>query len=308
MISVIVVSFNGREIIGECLNSLKNQSIKNIEIIFVDNGSKDFSYEYVKENFPDIDLIKLENNTGFAKANNFAIKKSKYEFIALINNDAVADTYWLEKLHNAIQKDSFLGSCTSKILLYKKNIIDTAGDTLSIFGYGYKRGHGENINKYNNPEEVLSASGCACMYRKKALEKIGLFDEDFFAYYEDVDLSLRLQLNGYKCLYVPEAIVYHKLGSTSKIGSNLFIYLTQRNQEYVLIKNLPFTLLIFIYPLHIIYIIYTIIRFTLNGKFKIAFKAKKDAFSDFSKMLKKRMNIQKNRKISGFKLLNKFLS
>ncbi|MEK6645093.1 MAG: glycosyltransferase family 2 protein [Candidatus Firestonebacteria bacterium] len=310
MISVVVVNANGREIIEECLNSLLNQSLnENVEIIVVDNGSTDLSSEYISEKFPEIKLIKFTEKIGFAKANNEALKVAQGEFIALLNNDAVADKYWLENLHKTIQKYPGVASCTSKILFYnRKNIIDTAGDNFSIFGYGKKRGHNKNKDNYNKLEEVLSASGCASIYRKQILEEVGFFDEDFFGYYEDIDLSLRLQLRGYKCLYVPDAIVYHRLGTTFKIGSDLFIYLVQRNQEYVLIKDIPLALFLIVYPLHLIFVIWTFIIYTLRGKGRIVFNAKKEAFLNSNKMFEKRIVIQQSRKISSFALLKKIMT
>ncbi|HDQ15686.1 MAG TPA: glycosyltransferase family 2 protein [Bacteroidetes bacterium] len=304
-ISIIVVNYNGVDLLKECLESLLNQNFKSFEIILVDNGSSDGSVAYLKKYFKTVRIIELNQNLGFAKANNIGIEASLGEKIALINNDAVADRYWLKHLSQAIDNDTQCGFCASKILNYwDHSLLDAAGDQLGL-ARAYKRGHDENDGpKYSKYENVFGACACAALYRKSMLEDIGLFDEDFVSNLEDFDLSFRAQLKRYKCVYVPDARVYHKIGETKK-KINWSGRLTYRNNKLFWLKNAPFPLLIRYCPK----VFMDDIKL-LYGSFRRAFsKEPQDSFRAFftivfanfevllmlPKTLKKRWAIQKNR-------------
>lgn len=247
-VSVIIVNFNGIELLPECLNSISQQSLMPHEIIIVDNGSTDDSVKYLKKNYPVVKIIELEKNLGFAKGNNLGIKHAEGDYIALINNDAVADPRWLEEMVGVLENSSDARFCTSKILnYYDHSIIDSAGDYIGI-AKAYKRGNERpDTEVFNKQEYVFSACAGSAMYRRSMLDETGLFDEMFISNLEDVDLSFRAQLQGYKCLYVPEAVVFHKVGETKKkIGWTG--RLTFRNNKIFWLKNVPLKLLFKYFP------------------------------------------------------------
>jgi len=181
IISIIVLNWNGKVYLKECLESLAAQTYKNFEVIFVDNGSIDGSIEYVKNNFPEVKILTLIKNTGFCKGNNEGIKISNGEYVALLNNDTKTDPYWLEELHKAILKYPSVGFYASKIIFYSdREKIDAVGDGYSFCGAGFKRGHFEHKDKYNKEEKVFGSCAGAAIYKKSMLNDIGLLDEDFF--------------------------------------------------------------------------------------------------------------------------------
>lgn len=237
--SLIIVNWNGRDLLGDCLPSLEKQTEAAKEIIVVDNGSSDGSVEFLKLSFPSVKVIELDKNYGFAKANNIGIRLARGSRIALLNNDTVVDSRWLAELNQTLDNHPEVGFCASKMLMYRDpNIIDAAGDMLGI-AKAYKRGHGRpNGTKFNKPEYVFGACAGAAIYRSEMFDNIGLFDETFVTNLEDVDLSFRAQLLGYKCMYVPSAVVYHRVGETKRrIGWT--DRLTQRNNKLMWLKNAP---------------------------------------------------------------------
>jgi GT2 family glycosyltransferase len=242
--SLIIVNWNGRDLLADCLPSVKAQTMPAREIIVVDNGSTDGSVEFLKDSFPDVRVIRLGKNCGFALANNIGIRLASGTRIALLNNDTVVDSRWLEQLNRALDEQPEVGFCASKMLMYRDpNIIDAAGDMLGI-AKAYKRGHGRpNGTEFNEPAFVFGACAGAALYRREMLADIGLFDETFVTNLEDVDLSFRAQLAGYKCIYVPTAVVYHKVGET-KGRISWIDRLTHRNNRLMWLKNAPGVLLL----------------------------------------------------------------
>lgn len=307
-VSVIIVNFNGRHLLRECMESLKNQKQENIEIILVDNGSTDDSVEYIKKNHSYVKIIELDKNYGFAKANNIGIESTKAEKIALLNNDAVADPMWLYEMNNAMNAYKDVGICGSRILNYWNNsLIDAAGDLLGV-AESYKRGFNKkDSSKYRKKEYIFGASACAVLYRRNMLSEIGFFDEQFVTNLEDVDLSYRAQLMGYKCLYVPEAIVYHKIGETKKKIKWSGRY-TFRNNKIFWIKNTPLRILMRFLPRLLfddikLYSSALIRSFTRKEGGKIKFililtLAYSEVILMLPGILKKRRKIQRNRKVS----------
>jgi hypothetical protein len=300
MISVIVLNWNGKAYLKECLDSLRNQTFKNFEVILVDNGSTDGSIEYIKNNFPEVRILALEKNVGFSKGNNEGIKISQGEYVVLLNNDTRADRFWLEELYKAISKNPRIGFCASKIIFYSdQEKIDAAGDGYSLCGAPFKRGNFEHRDKYTKEEEVFGACAAAAIYRKSMLNDIGLLDEDFFMGFEDSDLSFRAQLRGYKCLYVPKAIVFHRGSATIGKLSNLQVYYGQRNVEYVYIKNMPTALIFRYFFFHLIYNLGAFLFFLLKGRGLVFLKAKLSVLMNLRELLKKREIIQRNRKVDN---------
>lgn len=298
-ISVIIVNWNGKHHLQKCLSSLSSQTFKDFETILVDNGSTDGSVEFVKEKFAYIKIIRLERNKGFCEGNNIGFQQATGEFIALLNNDTRADKHWLQELLSAIYDKPEIGICASCIVNYfNPEILDTAGDGYDISGVGFRIGHGLSVSNYQEKRFVFGGCACAVLYRRSMLEKIGFFDEDFFATGEDIDLNFRARLSGYKCVYAPKALVSHKMNQTVGLDSDFAIYHARRNVEYTYFKNMPALLILATFPFHLLYELLTVFEAIRLGKLKIFIKAKSDFLKNLSHVLKKRRLIQQHRNIT----------
>ncbi len=312
--TVIVLNWNGEKILEECLQSLKAQTYSPLEVIVVDNGSSDHSVTLVKDKFGFVRLLQNPTNLGFAAGNNVGIRAAHGDYIALLNNDATADPRWVEELVKAAEADPGVGMCASKIYSSEeRGILDSAGGLL-IYLDGLSRGRGrleQDFGQYEKVEEVLLPSGCACLYRRAMLDDIGSFDEDFFAYSDDTDLGLRGRLAGWKCLYVPTAVAYHRYSSTTGRYSPLKAFLAERNRFWVAVKNFPLPLIMFspMYTLwRLILHAYAVFanrgvtgkftqQYTLGTLLLVILKAYMSATTGLPKMWRKRRLIQKTRKV-----------
>jgi GT2 family glycosyltransferase len=238
MISIIIPNYNGEKYINQCIESVTLDS-DYMEIIIIDNKSTDMSVRNIRKySFP---LIANTQNFGFAYAVNQGIRQSKGELILLLNNDAFIESSFLSELIKTIESDPNIFSVSSKMLQYHQpELIDDAGDDYTLLGWTLKRGDGMHKSKYSQTAEVFSACAGAALYRKSILEEIGLFDENFFAYMEDVDIGYRARIHGYKNIYCPDAICYHVGSATSGSKYNAFkVKLAARNNIYVVYKNMP---------------------------------------------------------------------
>ncbi|GAA0727052.1 glycosyltransferase family 2 protein [Clostridium malenominatum] len=249
-ISIIIPNYNGEKYLKDCLDSLSKQSFTNFEIIIVDNASTDNSLNIIEENYPGIKLIKMDKNYGFSVAVNRGIKESMGDYVVLLNNDTVVFEDWLFNLVEAIERDSKIFSVSSKMIRYReKDKIDDAGDEYCLLAWAYKRGDGAFIEKYIKDCEVFSSCAGAAIYRKKIFGEIGYFDESFFAYMEDVDISYRAKIHGYRNFYSSKAKVYHIGSATTGSKYNSFkVKLAARNNIYVVYKNMPLIQLIINIP------------------------------------------------------------
>lgn len=332
-IAVIIINWNGKCLLEECLNSVESQNYDNFKIIFVDNGSSDGSVEFIKEKFPKVDVMELKKNTGFAKANNIGIHKAfedpGIEYIALLNNDAIVEKNWLSEMMKIIKQDERIGSVAPKIKkYYKRNIIDSIGNAIHLDGGGVSN----HINKidngqFDNIKKLFGPSGCAALYSKKMLEDIEInsdfFDSDFFAYFEDIDLNWRAKLKGWKCFFAPKAVVYHKHSETTGLYSPFKAFYTHRNRYFVIIKNFPLSF----WPKAIL-ALFLCYFYSISGvaknkgpsarlieksgflkAIKIILKGWIDIFALASAMFKKRCYVQKNKLASNNEIegwLNKY--
>jgi GT2 family glycosyltransferase len=247
LVSVIIVNWNGKHLLGDCLDSLLNQSFKDFEIIVVDNGSQDGSVEYIKRRYPNVRLVDLPENRGYAGGNNEGIRIAKGTFIAFLNNDTWIDPAWLDHLvKETAESPQSVGMWASKILSYNNHgVLDNVG--LLLYPDGLARGKGRletDRGQYDKKCEALMPSGCAGFYRRAMLDEIGLFDDEFFAYADDVDLGLRARLSGWGCMYVPTAKVFHKYSSSSSAYSPFKAFLIERNRIWVLLKYYPVALIL----------------------------------------------------------------
>ncbi len=246
LISVIVVNWNRSALLRACLESLERQVGAKLEVIVVDNGSEDGSADMVAREFGGFTrLIRNADNRGFCAANNQGIHTARGTFVALLNNDAEAEPGWLSALQRAFDAAPDIGMAASKIVTYEDpGRIDKAGHLIYPDGQNRGRGTGEpDDGRYDQSEEVLWPDGCAAMYRKQMLDQIGGFDEDFFAYGDDAELGLRARIAGWRCLYMPDAVVRHHRGSTLGLASSRRVVLIERNRVLLALKHFPWSLL-----------------------------------------------------------------
>lgn len=242
-VSVVVPNWNGRWLLPTCLDSLRAQRYQPLEVIVVDNDSTDGSVLLLRERYPEVKVISLPTNRGFSPAVNEGIRQSVGEVVALLNNDTEAEVGWLEELCGALRDHPEVGFCASKILLFdRRDTLHSAGDFYRADGVPGNRGVWQKDQGQSDHDlYVFGACAGAAAYRRSMLAEVGLFDDDFVAYCEDVDLNFRAQLAGYRCLFVPMARVYHRLSATG--GGPLASYYCGRNFISVVVKDMPTGLL-----------------------------------------------------------------
>lgn len=318
--SVIILNWNGKELLKECLLSLEKQTYKNFEVIVVDNGSVDGSVEFIKSEYLHfVKLICNKKNLGPDKGANIGIKHCRGVYILLLNNDCVVDKLWIAELIRAVESDPKIGMCASKILFYdNKNIIDNTGHLIYMDGLNRGRGRLEvDRGQYDFKKDVFFPSATAALYKREIFDEIGGFDEDFFAYGDDTELGIRARLRGWKCVFVPTAIAYHKYSKSTSTYSPLKAFLVERNRTWVALKCFPASVLL-LNPF------FTLQRYFLQaysvfckkgaaGKFItqyscfrllwILLKANISALQKFGVMLKKRQEIKKLTKVSQQEIL-----
>ena len=303
-IAIVVLNWNGIDDTLPCLDSLLSQSYKDFKIAVVDNGSTDNSKEqlvaYQNKHTSKIKLIFNPQNLGFAGGVNTGIKwalTNKFQYIALFNNDAIADKNWLKSLLDLISPND-IGISTGLLLHDSGETIDSTGDWYTTWGLPFPRNRNNKTKEAPAEDFVFSASGGASLYKASIFKKIGLFDEDFFAYYEDTDISFRAQLAGFKIKYSPKAIAYHKQGETSKKIPGFTVYQTFKNLPLLFIKNVPIQLIL---PIGLkFYFAYYLMFFNAikNGSGLFALKGLFVGFILWFKKLPQRHYIQKNKTVS----------
>jgi GT2 family glycosyltransferase len=306
MISLIIINYNGALLIADCLHALENQTFQDFQTIIIENGSTDNSLKLINVFLREssirfrTNVIVLHKNRGFAGGNLEGLKYASGEFIALLNNDTEPHKDCLQELYNAMLLDSKTGICASKLISCGDNTIDSAGDGYARSLKGFKRGEGESPTKFDEKTYVFGACAGAALYRREMLNRIGFFDDDFFLIHEDTDLNLRAQLAGWKVMYVPTAIVHHKVRSSIGKMSELAAYYSLRNSELVRFKNIPFEVFLLCLPQFLVGVISEFIYFVIKHRFfRIYLKAKFDALKLLPKMLRKRKEIFKKRKVSN---------
>lgn len=302
-VAVVIPNWNGEKYLPECIDSLLAQTTK-CDIVVVENGSTDGSADLLRSNYKKVKVIQLDDNLGFAGGVNAGIRYSienDYQYVALLNNDATADKNWLKHLLVSQEENPNVGIATCKLLKGDRKHIDSTGDLYTTWGLPYPRGRDElDKNQYDYSIEVFSASGGASLYRVDMLKEIGLFDEDFFAYYEDVDICFRAQLYGWKVHYAPSALAYHQIGGTSNKIKDFTTYQTLKNLPWVYWKNVPVSIAISMLPK--IFTAYWSIFFSAltKGKFSAAIKGALMCYLYmFKKLFIERSKIQRDKKVSN---------
>lgn len=242
--SVIIPHWNGRQHLDDCLNALRRQTCQDFEVILVDNGSSDGSQAVVREQFPEVRLLELGRNFGFTGACNAGLAVARGELIVLLNNDTEADVNWLTAVLSAFERHPEAGVVACKIRLFdQRDHLHTAGDYYRVDGLPGNRGvWQEDVGQYDQEEFVFGACGGAAAYRRQMIAQIGFLDDDFYFSCEDVDLSWRAHLAGWQVVYVPTAVVYHKLKASGGSGAVSSFY-DGRNFLYLIWKNYPTSLL-----------------------------------------------------------------
>jgi GT2 family glycosyltransferase len=243
LVSIVIPNWNGRAYLPGCLKSLARQSYSPLEIAVVDNASADGSQQIVRDSFPEVRLLQLEKNRGFAGACNTGIDASGGEIVVLLNNDTEVEPDWVAQIVGAFERHPDAGLVASKMLLFdRRDTLHTAGDLVYTNGLPGNRGVWQADGEaYNREEMVFSACGGSAAYRTSMLDRIGMLDSDFFFSCEDVDLAWRAQLGGWKCVYAPKAIVYHRLSATG--GGPTASFYDGRNFVWLIVKNFPGQLL-----------------------------------------------------------------
>jgi GT2 family glycosyltransferase len=246
LIDVIIPNWNGKRYLQDCLDSLRRQIYQSFRVIIVDNGSTDDSVEFIRGHYPEVTLIALTENKGFAGGVNEGIRPSDAELIFLLNNDTVVDPNCLRELSGAAAKYPDISYFATKMLFRNSpGVINAAGDSFGIDGQARNIGFRDfDDGRYDQVAEVFGACAGAALYRKSFFKDVGLFDEDFFLIMEDVDIEFRGQLKGHRCFYIPTAVVHHIHSASIVKHSPLQIYHGARNALFVLVKDMPSKLLL----------------------------------------------------------------
>lgn len=264
--TVVIPNYNGIKYIDGCLRSLYKGSV-HPEIILVDNGSTDGSLSLVKEKYPLVKVIEFAENTGFSKAVNAGIRMARTEYVLLLNNDTVSGQEMMACLEKAMDDDPGIFSAGAKMIsLHDRNKLDGAGDFYCALGWAYARGKDKPVDSYDKEGRIFSACAGAAIYRRGLFDKIGYFDENHFAYLEDIDIGYRANIYGYPNKYAPEAEVFHAGSAVSGSRHNEFkVKLSARNSIYLIYKNMPFLQIIINFPLLLAGYLIKFLFFSLKG-------------------------------------------
>jgi GT2 family glycosyltransferase len=298
-VSVIIVNWNGRKFLNRCLIALAAQNYRDFEIIIIDNGSTDGSTDGLEVLWPGIQVKRLNENRGFAAANNLGAQLAKGQWIALLNNDAFPSPEWLDALVSAAEKYpafTFFASCLT--MARQGEYLDGMGDVYHESGMAWRRGHGQLRDQETQPSEVFGPCAAAALYRRDIFIQTGGFDEAFFCYHEDVDLAFRMRLQGHRCLYVPEALVEHVGSGSQGAHSDFVLYYGHRNLIRTYFKNMPTTLFWRYLPAHLMLNLVSLVWFSLKGHGRAIWRAKWDAVQGLPSILNRRRQIQRVRKAS----------
>ena len=266
-VSVIIPNFNGMAYLDGVLSGLECQTVRNFEVILVDNGSSDGSCAFVASSYPWVHMIELPENFGFCKAVNEGIKASRAPYVLLLNYDIEVTPDFIEEMLAAIRRHKKAFSCAARMIqFHDRDRLDDAGNYYCALGWAYARGKGKDIHTCEKEEKIFASCAGAAIYRRKIFEKIGYFDEEHFAYLEDMDVGYRARINGYENWYAPKAMVYHVGSGTSGSRYNHFkTRYSSRNNVYLIYKNMPLLQIILNLPFLIVGFGTKLLFFTLKG-------------------------------------------
>jgi GT2 family glycosyltransferase len=306
LFSIIILYWNNGQYIQKCLVSLSNQIFSDFEVIIINNGSQEPFNKNLLQDFQNLQIkfIQLPENIGFSAGNNLGVEHAIGKYIVTLNADAFPQKEWLEHINKAIEKypDCFFAS--KQVMANDPSRLDGAGDVYHFTGLGWRKFHTYKLQKLKLEEqEVFSACAAAAIYPKKAFDEVGGFDPDYFSYGEDVDLGFRLRLAGYRCIFLPNAVVQHVGSASTGRRSDFSVYYGHRNLVWTFVKNMPDVLFWILLPFHLLMNVLFISVSILRKQGKITLKAKIDAIKDLPTWWKKREQIQANRRTSIFKII-----
>jgi len=312
-VEVLILNFNGRRRLKTCLDSVLATHYPNLCVVLVDNGSTDGSVDFVRKNYPSIKIIANKRNLGFAKGYSSAVRISHAPYLVFLNNDVEVDKNWLRELICCLEEPN-VAATTSKLLFFDdRKKINACGGIMDKYGCSLNRGNGElDLGQYDKIEEVFYAVGAAMAVKRSVLNKVGFFDEDYFSYWEDVDWSWRARLLGYKILYVPSSVVYHKWRGSLKGAINLrHIYNLERYRLATLLKNFSFKTLFFLIPRFVLLEGLKILWILVNWspvESAVVVKALLWNLTHLGTTLKKRYIVQRKRKLGDADIFKKVIS
>ena len=243
---VVIPTLEAGDTLAACLASLERQTWRGLDIVVVDNSGSGAA-QPIADRFA-ARTIRNARNVGFGAAINQAIRATPSDYVAALNDDAVAEPQWMEALVSTILHIPSAGMCASCVILEDSGLVDSAGMLLASDGSSKQRGHGQDLSRFQQTEEVLLPSGSAALYSRAMLDQVGLFDEQFFLYCEDTDLGLRARWAGWSCLYAPDARVRHAYSKSAGRASALKAYYVERNRLFVVAKNFPARMLPAVLP------------------------------------------------------------
>lgn len=309
LVSIVIINWNGIDDLKDCLPSLRKVKYPKVEIIMVDHGSSDGSVEFVKKHYPEVFLLEKKKNLGFAKGNNVGFQKTKGKYILFLNNDTTVNPDFLDILVESIQRRG-VGVVQPKIIFADTKKLQSAGTYLTNSGFLYHIGYDKNARdkKYNQKTEIFSANGSCMLAKREVIKKVGLFDEDFFLYFEETDFCWRAWLAGYSVLYEPKAVIYHKGGrATKRLPSSFVNFHSFKNRINALMKNLGGLELVKILPLHLLLCQLAFFSFLLKGGLKVAISTEQAILWNLANLghtLRKRKRVQqKIRKVEDALLM-----
>jgi GT2 family glycosyltransferase len=297
-VAVVIPSWNGRELLAGVLPTLFAQTFRDFRAVVVENGSSDGTAEWLAEEWPEVEVLALERNLGYAPAVNLGIATGEEELVALLNNDMELDPGWLEALVGALDADPAAGSASPRQRsAHDRARLDGAGDAIAWTGGVTRRGIGELDDGRYPAGRVFSACGGAALYRRAALRSVGVFDSSFFAYLEDVDWGFRAQLAGWPALYVPAALVYHAGGATSRRTPARERYLVARNHVAFVVKNFPAPWLVRFAPLIAAELARALLAGARAGQARAVLRGWRDAVRRAPGTLRERRRVQAARRV-----------
>lgn len=304
-IGIVIVNFNSGPLLNECLLAVERLARKPDVVIVVDNNSSDNSLDVLTE-YDFLNIIKLNANSGFAAASNVGVEAAyECDWVAFLNPDAFVDSEWLSALELAADRNPGYMSFASRMISCERpGFMDGAGDAYHISGRPWRVSHGKKISPADlESHEVFGACAGAALYHRGTYLALGGFDEDFFCYLEDVDYAFRLQIEGLRCLYVPDAIVSHIGSAITGRRSDFQVYYSHRNIVWAYFKNMPLLLLLLTLPLHILMNLYAIFLYLCRGNGRLIVRAKLDALYGLPAVFRKRTLVLSSRRTTLVRLL-----
>jgi GT2 family glycosyltransferase len=308
-VAVLIVNWNSRHLLRDCLRSLSAQTRPPDRVIVVDNNSTDDSLQLAGELLQGAEVIRLQENAGFARANNIAAQAAgTVDALALLNPDAFPEPGWLAALVAAAESRPEVGSFASRMLLHSEpEFLDGAGDSYHSSGRAWRNGHRTRAREWPaGDRDVFAPCAAAALYRRTAFESAGGFDEHYFCYFEDVDLGFRLRLRGFRCLYVHDAVVRHVSSGTSGYRSDFAVYHGERNAVWTFFKDMPWPLLALYLPQHVALNVAALLYYPWRRQGRVVWRAKRDALRGLPAVLRRRASVQRHQMVEPWTLRRSF--